>query len=140
MDKAAIGIVGLGVMGHSLALNMERNGNSVAGYNQDESVARAFRDGAAKGKRITVAESNAAMAELLERPRCILMMVPAGDPVDAVISELKPHLAAGDTLIDGGNSYFLDTERRLKQLEPEGFNYIGMGVSGGEEGRCGGRA
>ena len=86
MDKAAIGIVGLGVMGHSLALNMERNGNSVAGYNQDESVARAFRDGAAKGKRITVAESNAAMAELLERPRCILMMVPAGDPVDVVAS------------------------------------------------------
>ena len=74
------------------------------------------------------------MMDVLEKPRRILMMVPAGPPVDSAIAHLKPHLEAGDILIDGGNSFFLDTERRNKELAAEGFNFVGMGVSGGEEG------
>ncbi|HEX7567772.1 MAG TPA: NAD(P)-binding domain-containing protein, partial [Anaerolineaceae bacterium] len=134
MDKPVIGVVGLGVMGHSLVLNMERNGFSVVGFNRNKATGRAFMEGPAKGKRITITESDAALAEALDRPRCILLMVPAGDPVESVMRALEPHLEPGDVLIDGGNSFFLDTERRLKNLEAKGLNFIGMGVSGGEEG------
>ena len=77
---------------------------------------------------------------MLEKPRRILLMVPAGAPVDSAIALLKPHLAPGDILIDGGNSYFLDTERRSQALEAEGFHFIGTGVSGGEEGALWGPA
>jgi 6-phosphogluconate dehydrogenase len=134
MDKASIGIIGLGVMGHNLALNMERNGFPVAGYDLDAAKTKAFLDKEGRGKRITGVDSPAAMVEILEKPRRILMMVPAGDPVDSAIALLRPHLEAGDILIDGGNSYFLDTERRNKELATGGFNFVGMGVSGGEEG------
>jgi len=134
MDKPVIGVVGLGVMGHSLVLNMERNGFAVVGFNRNKATGRAFMEGPAKGKRITITESDAALAEALDRPRCILLMVPAGDPVESVMRALEPHLEPGDVLIDGGNSFFLDTERRLKNLEAKGLNFIGMGVSGGEEG------
>jgi 6-phosphogluconate dehydrogenase len=129
-----IGIVGLGVMGGNLALNMERNGFPVAGYDLDAARTRAFLQGPAAGKKITGVESPAALMAALEKPRRVLMMVPAGPPVDSAISHLKPYLEAGDILIDGGNSWFLDTERRGHELEAEGFNYIGTGVSGGEEG------
>jgi 6-phosphogluconate dehydrogenase len=129
-----IGVVGLGVMGHNLALNMERNGFPVAGYDLDAGKVTAFLSGPGAGKQIAGADSPAALMALLEKPRRVLLMVPAGAPVDSAIAHLKPHLEPGDILIDGGNSFFLDTERRNKELEAEGFNYIGTGVSGGEEG------
>ncbi len=129
-----IGIVGLGVMGHNLALNMERNGFPVAGYDLDAAKAKSFVEGQAKGKQIIAVDSPTALMAALEKPRRILMMVPAGPPVDSAIAHLKPHMEQGDILIDGGNSFFLDTERRNKELAAEKFNFIGTGVSGGEEG------
>jgi 6-phosphogluconate dehydrogenase len=128
------GVVGLGVMGANLALNAERNGFPVVGYDLDAGKTRAFVEGAGKGKRVRGAESPAALMAALEKPRRVLMMVPAGPPVDSAVAHLKPHLEPGDILIDGGNSWFLDTERRNKALAVEGFNFVGMGVSGGEEG------
>ena len=135
-----IGIVGLGVMGHNLALNMERNGFPVAGYDLDAAKTKAFLEGPGAGKQIIGVDSPAALMAALEKPRRILMMVPAGAPVDSAIAHLKPHLEPGDILMDGGNSFFLDTERRNKELEAEGFNFIGTGVSGGEEGALWGPA
>jgi len=135
-----IGIVGLGVMGHNLALNMERNGFPVAGYDLDPAKTKAFLEGPGKGKQIIGVDSPAALMAVLEKPRRILLMVPAGAPVDSAIAHLKPHLEPGDILMDGGNSFFLDTERRNKELEAEGFNFIGTGVSGGEEGALWGPA
>jgi 6-phosphogluconate dehydrogenase len=135
-----IGIVGLGVMGHNLALNMERNGFPVAGYDLDPARTKAFLDGPGAGKNIIGVDSPAALMAVLEKPRRILLMVPAGPPVDSAIAHLKPHLEHGDILMDGGNSFFMDTERRNKALEAEGFNFIGTGVSGGEEGALWGPA
>ena len=129
-----IGVVGLGVMGHNLALNMERNGFAVAGYDLDAAKTRAFLSGAAAGKAIAGVESPADLMEALEKPRRILLMVPAGKAVDSAIAHLKPHLTPGDILIDGGNSFFMDTERRSTELAADGFHFVGMGVSGGEEG------
>ena len=130
----SIGIVGLGVMGGNLALNMERHGFPVAGYDLDAAKCRAFLDGPAAGKRIAGVGSPAELMASLEKPRRVLMMVPAGQPVDDAIAHLKPHLERGDILIDGGNSWFLDTARRNRALAADGFQYIGTGVSGGEEG------
>jgi 6-phosphogluconate dehydrogenase len=125
-----IGILGLGVMGRSLALNLERNEFSVAGYDVnlrfDKSL---FRD-----KNIKIFDSLEELVRALNKPRCILMMVPAGKPVDKAIVSIKPYLEKGDIIIDGGNSFFMDTERRIKNLEEEGIRFIGMGVSGGENG------
>jgi 6-phosphogluconate dehydrogenase len=129
----AVGVIGLGVMGRNLALNMERNGFPVAGYDIDAANAQKSRD-AFKGKQAVVAGSLDEFLGDLERPRRILVMVPAGGPVDAVVGELTPKLAKGDVLIDGGNSFFEDTRRRIKALEPTGILYVGTGVSGGEEG------
>jgi 6-phosphogluconate dehydrogenase len=137
---AKIGVVGLGVMGGNLALNMERSGFPVAGYDLDTKKTHGFTSGPAKGKNVTGVDSPAALMQALERPRRILIMVPAGAPVDSAIAHLKPHLEKGDILIDGGNSYFLDTDRRNKELETEGFLYVGAGVSGGEEGALWGPA
>jgi 6-phosphogluconate dehydrogenase len=130
----AIGVVGLGVMGGNLALNMEGRGFPIAGYDLDATKVSTFLQGPAKGKRVTGVKSPARLAEALERPRRILVMVPAGPPVDAVIAQLQPHLESGDILIDGGNSHFLDTERRSQALEAAGLQFVGTGVSGGEEG------
>ncbi len=135
-----IGIVGLGVMGHNLALNMERNGFPVAGYDLDAAKTKVFLEGPGKGKNIIGVNSPAELMAVLEKPRRILLMVPAGTPVDSAIAHLKPHLEPGDILMDGGNSFFMDTERRNKALEAEGFNFIGTGVSGGEEGALWGPA
>lgn len=138
--KYKIGVVGLGVMGHNLALNMERNGFPVAGYDLDTAKTKAFLEGPAAGKKIAGVESPPVLMDALEKPRRILMMVPAGPAVDSAIEHLKPYLEPGDILIDGGNSFFLDTERRNKNLEAEGFNFVGTGVSGGEEGALWGPA
>jgi len=135
-----IGIVGLGVMGANLALNMERNGFPVVGYDLDAPKTRAFLEGPAKGTKITGVDSPAALMKALEKPRRILIMVPAGSAVDSAIAHLKPHLDTGDILMDGGNSFFLDTERRNKELEAQGFWFIGTGVSGGAEGALWGPA
>lgn len=129
-----IGIVGLGVMGHNLALNMERNGFPVAGYDLDAAKTQAFLEGPAAGKNITGVQSTAALMAALETPRRILMMVPAGAAVDSVIAHLQSSLEPGDILMDGGNSFFQDTERRSQMLAALGFHFIGTGISGGEEG------
>lgn len=129
-----IGVVGLGVMGHNLALNMERNGFPVAGYDLDAARTQAFLEGPAAGKQIIGVDSPAALMASLETPRRVLMMVPAGAPVDSAIAHLVPHMQPGDILMDGGNSHFMDTERRSRELEAQGFQFIGTGVSGGEEG------
>jgi 6-phosphogluconate dehydrogenase len=130
----AIGVVGLGVMGKNLALNIESRGFSVAGYDLDPAKAQALVAGEAKGRSVVAVDSPEQLMAALERPRRILTMVPAGKPVDDVIAHLRPHMQAGDILIDGGNSFFQDTERRCRELEVAGLEFVGMGVSGGEEG------
>src|SRR5512137_753585 len=105
MDKANFGIMGLGVMGHMLALNMERNGFRVAGYDVDLEKVHRFNT-ESTGKNLIAVETLEAFLAALELPRRILMMVPAGKPVDAAIASIKPHLAKGDLLIDGGNTFF----------------------------------
>jgi 6-phosphogluconate dehydrogenase len=139
MDTANFGIMGLGVMGHMLALNMERNGFKVAGYDVDVGKVQAFRADA-QGKKLIACEYLDEFLAALELPRRIMMMVPAGKPVDAAIASLKPYLAQGDLLIDGGNTFFLDTERRSRELEAADIIYIGTGVSGGEQGALWGPA
>jgi 6-phosphogluconate dehydrogenase len=121
-----IGILGLGVMGRSLALNIERNGYSVAGYD----IQLKFDRSLFKDKNITIFDSAEELVSALDKPRVILMMIPAVKQVDEAIVCLKPLLEKGDILIDSGNSFFVDTERRIKRLEEDGIRYIGMGVSG----------
>lgn len=125
-----IGILGLGVMGRSLAQNFERNGYSVAAYDLNLT----FDTSIFKDRNIKIFGSPEELAAALDTPRIILMMVPAGKPVDEAIASVKPHLEKGDILMDGGNSFFVDTEGRIKQLEKGGIRFIGMGVSGGESG------
>ena len=139
MDKANFGLVGLGVMGHMLALNMERNGFRVAGYDLDAEKVKAFGE-KNPGKNLVGCATLQSFIEVLERPRRIMLMVPAGSPVDAAIAGIKDALEPGDLLIDGGNSFFMDTERRSKELEALHINFIGTGVSGGEEGALWGPA
>ena len=134
VDQADIGIIGLGVMGHSLALNMERNGFAVAGLDLDPVKMQAFVQSREEGKRFAAASSATELMAVLERPRRILLMVPAGRAVDSVVAQLRPLMEPGDILIDGGNSFFEDTERRCQALESAGLKFVGMGVSGGEEG------
>ena len=133
MEKANFGFMGLGVMGHMLALNMERNGFHVAGYDLDAEKVKAF---ATKypGKNLIGCTTLEEFLAVLERPRRIMMMVPAGKVVDAAIASIRDALEPGDLLIDGGNTFFQDTERRSKELEAKGIIYIGTGVSGGEQG------
>jgi 6-phosphogluconate dehydrogenase len=135
-----IGIVGLGVMGHNLALNMERKGFPVAGYDLDPAKTKAFLEGPGAGRNIVGVDSPTVLIAALEKPRRILLMVPAGAAVDSAIDHLKPYLEPGDILIDGGNSYYTDTERRNKALEEQGIYFIGAGVSGGEHGALWGPA
>jgi 6-phosphogluconate dehydrogenase len=134
MKQQDIGLIGLAVMGQNLVLNMERNGFSVAVYNRTASTTKAFVEGPAAGKKIAAAYGIEEFLASLKRPRTIMTMVQAGPPVDAVLAQLKPHLEPGDLVMDGGNSHFPDTERRFKEMEALGIPYLGVGVSGGEEG------
>src|SRR5881296_435965 len=133
-NQCDIGLIGLGVMGENLALNMESKGFSVAVFNRTTEVTEKFAAGRAKGKNIQPTRTMEKFIGALERPRKAMMMIKAGKPVDLVIGELAPLLEQGDVIIDGGNSLFTDTQRRFKDLEGCGFHYVGCGVSGGEEG------
>ncbi|MBE9118262.1 decarboxylating NADP(+)-dependent phosphogluconate dehydrogenase [Lusitaniella coriacea LEGE 07157] len=138
MTKRTFGVIGLAVMGENLALNVESRGFPIAVYNRTSAKTEEFMATRAQGKDIKAAYSLEEFVQVLERPRKILVMVKAGKPVDAVIGQLKPLLEAGDTIIDGGNSLYEDTERRTKDLEATGLGFVGMGVSGGEEGALNG--
>ncbi len=133
-----IGLIGLGVMGQNLAINMERNGFSVCAYDLDPGKLEKSR-AIFKGKSISVKPGLKEFTAALETPKKILMMVPASN-LDTLISDLKPFLSKGDVLIDGGNSFFLDTGRREKELLREGIRFMGTGISGGEEGALRGPA
>ena len=134
MKKADIGLIGLAVMGENLVLNMERNGFCAAVYNRTVEKVDNFISGRGAGKKFIGCHSLEELCANLKAPRRIMMMVKAGKAVDDLIEQLIPHLDKGDILIDGGNSYFPDTIRRTKYLAEKGFNFIGTGVSGGEEG------
>lgn len=134
MELYDIGVIGLAVMGQNLVLNMERNGFRVAVYNRTKTTTDAFMKEKAAGKNIKAAYSLKDLVTLLKRPRKILLMVKAGLPVDEMISQLTPLLERGDLMIDGGNSFFQDTERRSREVESKGYLYTGTGISGGEEG------
>ncbi len=134
MPQADIGLIGLAVMGENLVLNMANHGHTVAVFNRTVSKVDDFLAGRAKDRSIVGARSLQELVAALKKPRRIMMMVKAGAAVDELIGQLIPLLEPGDILIDGGNSYFPDTERRVKEAESKGFLYIGTGVSGGEEG------
>ncbi len=138
MSKASFAVIGLAVMGENLALNVERNGFPIAVYNRSREKTDRFMAERAQGKNVTPTFSIEELIHALERPRRILIMVKAGGPVDAVIDQLKPYLEEGDILIDGGNSLYNDTDRRAEELAPIGLHFVGMGVSGGEEGALNG--
>lgn len=134
MSQADIGVVGLAVMGENLILNMESKGFTVACTNRTTSKVTDFVEGRAKGKNIIGAMSVEELVSSLKRPRKVMMMIKAGGAVDAFIDQVLPLLEPGDILIDGGNTHFPDTDRRMKKVEEAGLLYIGTGVSGGEEG------
>ncbi|RPJ42624.1 MAG: NADP-dependent phosphogluconate dehydrogenase, partial [Chloroflexi bacterium] len=134
MDRAEIGIAGLGVMGSSLAINIERNNFFVAGYDLDARKIQFLLENPATADHFIGVHTPGELIDVLKKPRRVLMMVPAGPPVDAAIAQFTPYMEPGDILIDGGNSFFMDTEQRSKLLAEEGFHFVGMGVSGGEEG------
>jgi 6-phosphogluconate dehydrogenase len=131
--RADVAVVGLGVMGRNLGRNLARHGFAVCGFDLDEAKRNQFLQAQGEGTR-TVAATLPQMAQMLQPPRRILLMVPAGAAVDAVLRELRPLLAPGDVVIDGGNTRFTDTQRRQTELAGSGILYVGAGVSGGEEG------
>ncbi|MCK9159020.1 MAG: decarboxylating NADP(+)-dependent phosphogluconate dehydrogenase [Bacteroidaceae bacterium] len=143
MKKSDIGLIGLAVMGENLALNMERHGWQVSVYNRtvigvEEGVVDRFIAGRGKGKHFAGFTELKDFVQSLSTPRKIMIMVRAGSPVDQLTDQLLPLLSQGDILIDGGNSNFEDTERRIKYVEAKGMRFIGSGVSGGEEGALNG--
>ena len=128
-----IGLIGLGVMGQNLALNIARNGHNVVVFDREPPVVESFL-ASAKVEGVTAAHDARDFALALERPRKIILLVKAGEPVDWTIDQVKPFLDRGDIVIDGGNSHFADTERRQQRLKDDGFFLIGSGTSGGEKG------
>lgn len=134
MAQADIGLIGLAVMGQNLALNMNDHGFVVAVYNRTHSTIDTFLAGPAKGTKIVGAHSIEELCKSLKRPRKVMLMVKAGTPVDDYIDQLLPYLEPGDLIIDGGNSLFTDTNRRVQDLKKKGILFIGTGISGGEEG------
>jgi 6-phosphogluconate dehydrogenase len=129
-----IALIGLAVMGQNLILNMNDHGFSVVAYNRTTSKVDDFLANEAKGTRIQGAHSIAELVSKLKKPRRVMLMVKAGSAVDDFIAQIVPHLEPGDIIIDGGNSLYNDSERRVKELEAKGLLYVGTGVSGGEEG------
>jgi 6-phosphogluconate dehydrogenase len=132
--RCDIGLIGLGVMGRNFALNLADHGYTVAGYNRDPIKIGWLEKNKTERHAIHTTTDIQALCGLLRRPRAVMMLVPAGEPVDAVIRALEPHLEAGDLIIDSGNSHFTDTDRRSKSLEEKGLLFMGMGMSGGESG------
>ena len=133
-EKSDIGLVGLAVMGENLILNMANHGYTVTAYNRSTDKVDNFINGRAQGKSIRGAHSIEELVDSLSSPRKIMLMVKAGPAVDAVIEQLVPLLDQGDIIIDGGNTHFPDTNRRVAYLKEKGLQFIGTGVSGGEEG------
>src|SRR5262249_14463359 len=132
-DNASFGIIGLAVMGRNLALNIEEHGFDVAAWNLEADVTDQFlRENA--GKKLRGAKSLQELVAALKRPRRLLMMIKAGAPVDMTLDKLAPLLEDGDIVIDGGNSWFQDTRRREESYRQKKLNFVGMGVSGGEDG------
>lgn len=134
MSQAEIGLIGLAVMGQNLALNINDHGFKIAVYNRTPARTEAFMQGPGKNTAIVDTYSIAEFAVSLAVPRKIILMVRAGDPVDHFIDQLLPHLEAGDIILDGGNSRFIDSNRRYGELADKGIRFIGCGISGGEEG------
>lgn len=132
--EADIAVIGLAVMGQNLILNMNDHGFKVVAFNRTVSKVDDFLNNEAAGTEITGAHSIKEVVSQLKRPRRVMLMVKAGEAVDATIEQLLPHLETGDIIIDGGNSLYSDTERRMHYVESKGLLYIGTGVSGGEEG------
>ncbi|HVW39632.1 MAG TPA: decarboxylating NADP(+)-dependent phosphogluconate dehydrogenase [Pirellulales bacterium] len=133
-DLCDIGLVGLAVMGENLTLNIESRGYSIAVFNRTTSVVDNLIQGRAAGKKFVGCHSLEDLVKALAKPRKVMLMVKAGPAVDDLIEHLLPLLSPGDVIIDGGNTYYADTERRTKYVESKGLLYIGTGVSGGEEG------
>jgi len=138
MGSADIGLIGLAVMGENLVLNMKNHNFKVAVYNRTTDKVDSFINGRGKSDNIIGTYSIKELVNNLKSPRKIMLMVKAGNPVDDIIEKLIPYLNKGDIIIDGGNSYFEDTIRRLEYIESKGFLYIGTGISGGEEGALNG--
>jgi len=134
MNNHDFGIVGLGVMGRNLGLNIADHSFSVVGMARDPKKAAALLTEAEDHMQVSSTTDPATFVGLLKTPRAIMLMVPAGDPVDETIATLLPFLGKGDIIVDGGNSYFPDTDRRFLELEAKGIHFFGMGVSGGENG------
>jgi len=132
-QQSEIGMVDLGVMGRNLVLNMADHGCAVAGYDKDADKVEALRKESAE-RKVCGAANILDFIALLRKPRAIMMLMPAGPPVDSVIKDLLPHLDKGDLIIDAGNSYFKDTDLRARNLAAKSIHFLGVGVSGGEEG------
>ena len=133
-DKCDFGLIGLAVMGENLALNVESRGYRIAVYNRTTSKVDDLINGRADGKNFVGCHSLQQLVDSLASPRKVMMLVKAGPAVDSIIEQLLPMLSPGDIIIDGGNTYYADTERRTKTVEEAGLLYCGCGVSGGEEG------
>ena len=134
MESFDFGIVGLGVMGRNLLLNMADHQFAVAGLDLDAAKANSLESEADTGQRVKGTTAPEEFVKLIERPRAIMLLVPAGNPVDAAIETLLPYLEEGDIVIDGGNTYFPDTDRRVASLAEKKIHFFGMGISGGEKG------
>ena len=131
--EADIGLIGLAVMGQNLVMNMNDHGFKVAVFNRTVSKVDTFLAGPAKGSKVVGSHTLKDFFAQLKRPRKVMLMVKAGAPVDELIEECLPFLQKGDILIDGGNSHYVDTDRREKELSAKGILFIGAGIAGGEE-------
>ncbi len=132
-DGYRFGMVGLGTMGRNLVMNIANHDFAVAGYDKDVSKVNTLNTQSGE-RKIYAAATMPDFISILQRPRAVMMLVPAGNPVDAVIADLLPHLSKGDIIIDGGNSHYLDTDRRARELANKGLAFLGVGISGGESG------
>ncbi|MEO8763778.1 MAG: NADP-dependent phosphogluconate dehydrogenase [Ginsengibacter sp.] len=132
--KYDFGMIGLGVMGSNLLLNMADHGFAVIGYDKNPDKTKLFESSATENTVVKGVNTLPAMIDALKVPRKIMMLVPAGNPVDSVIADLSPLLQEGDIIIDGGNSHYVDTLKRIHDLKDKGFHFMGIGISGGEEG------